>query len=124
MFCLKGTVRLVFQPAEEGHAGAFHMLEEGALDKIQAIFGLHVIPQLPTGTIGSRPGPLLAGSGRFIATIQGKGGPASNPHAARDPVLVASLAIISLQQIVSREMDPLEARVTFLTFTNSIMICE
>jgi IAA-amino acid hydrolase len=118
----KGTVKLVFQPGEEGHAGAFHMLKEGALDKIQAIFGLHVAPELATGTIGSRPGPMLAGSARFLATIRGKGGHAAAPHATRDPVLAASLAIISLQQIISRETDPLEALVGFLTFLNCIMI--
>ena len=92
------------------------MLKEGALDKIQAIFGLHVAPELATGTIGSRPGPMLAGSARFLATIRGKGGHAARPHATRDPVLAASLAIISLQQIISRETDPLEAMVGFLTF--------
>ncbi|XP_075638875.1 IAA-amino acid hydrolase ILR1-like 3 [Castanea sativa] len=108
---LQGTIKLVFQPGEEGHAGAFYMLKEGALDKVNAIFGLHVLPQMPTGTIGSRPGPMLAGSGRFIAIIRGKGGHAANPHVTRDPVLAASLAIISLQQIISRETDPLEAMV-------------
>lgn len=92
------------------------MLKEGALDKIQAIFGLHVAPELATGTVGSRPGPMLAGSARFLATIRGKGGHAAKPHETRDPVLAASLAIISLQQIISRETDPLEARVGFLTF--------
>lgn len=95
------------------------MLKEGALDKVNAIFGLHVLPQMPTGTIGSRPGPMLAGSGRFIAKIRGKGGHAANPHVTRDPVLAASLAIISLQQIISRETDPLEAMVIFLTFLNN-----
>lgn len=87
------------------------MLEEGALDKFQGIFGLHVAPDLPTGTIGSRAGPFMAGSGRFLATIQGIGGHAAMPHNARDPVLAMSSAIISLQHIISRETDPLESRV-------------
>ncbi|KAJ4705330.1 putative IAA-amino acid hydrolase ILR1 [Melia azedarach] len=113
---LKGTVKLVFQPGEEGYAGAYHMLEEGALDNFQGIFGLHVAPELPTGTIGSRPGPMLAGSARFVAVINGQGGHAAIPHAARDPVLAASFAILALQQIVSRETDPLEARVLSLGF--------
>ncbi|KAG6638125.1 hypothetical protein CIPAW_10G014000 [Carya illinoinensis] len=113
---LKGTVKLVFQPGEEGRAGAFHMLKEGALDEIQAIFGLHIAPELPTGAIGSRPGPILAGSGRFLATIRGKGGHAANPHKTKDPVLAASSAIVSLQHIVSRETDPLEARVVSIGF--------
>uniref|UniRef100_A0A5B7AIG0 Peptidase M20 dimerisation domain-containing protein n=2 Tax=Davidia involucrata TaxID=16924 RepID=A0A5B7AIG0_DAVIN len=113
---LKGTVKLVFQPGEEAHAGAYHVLKEGALDEVQAIFGLHVLPYLPTGTIASRPGPMLAGSGRFKAIIQGKGGHAAKPHANRDPVLAASFVILALQQIVSRETDPLEARVVTVGF--------
>ncbi|XP_059668674.1 IAA-amino acid hydrolase ILR1-like 3 [Cornus florida] len=112
----KGTVKLVFQPGEEGYAGAYHMLKEGALDTQQAIFGLHVWPELPTGTVGSRPGPLLAGSGRFLAIIQGIGEHAAEPHETRDPVLATSLAILALQQIVSRETDPLEAKVVTVSF--------
>ncbi|XP_057964605.1 IAA-amino acid hydrolase ILR1-like 3 [Malania oleifera] len=113
---LKGTVKLVFQPGEEGRAGAYHMLKEGALDKVRAIFGLHVSPEMPIGTIGSRPGPMLAGSGRFLATIQGKGGHAATPHATKDPILAASFAILALQQIVSRETDPLEATLVTVGF--------
>lgn len=90
------------------------MLKEGALDDFQAIFGLHVSPGMPTGTVGSKPGPLLAGAARFSAVIKGKGGHAASPHVGRDPVLAASLAILALQQIVSRETDPLEARVFLL----------
>ncbi|XP_026425929.1 IAA-amino acid hydrolase ILR1-like 3 isoform X2 [Papaver somniferum] len=108
---LKGTVKLVFQPGEEGRAGAYHMLKEGALANVSAIVGLHVDPYLPTGTIASRPGPLLAGSGRFKATIQGKGGHAATPHTTQDPVLAASFAILALQNIVSRETNPLQSAV-------------
>lgn len=108
---LKGTVKLVFQPGEEGYAGAYHMLQDSALDNIEAIFGLHVYPSISSGAIASRPGPILAGAGLFAATIEGKGGHAASPHTTRDPVLAASLAIIALQQIVSRETDPLEAGV-------------
>ncbi|XP_043696193.1 IAA-amino acid hydrolase ILR1-like 4 [Telopea speciosissima] len=113
---LKGTVKLVFQPAEEGLGGAYHILQEGVLDNIQSIFGLHVAPELPTGTIGSRPGPIMAASGRFLAVIFGKGGHAAAPHKTRDPILAASLAIQSLQQIVSREIDPLESGVVSIGF--------
>lgn len=113
---LKGSVKLVFQPAEEGRGGAYHMLKEGALDGSQAIFGLHVDPSLPTGTIGSKPGPFLASSGRFIASIKGEGGHAASPHRTKDPVLAASMAILALQQIVSRETDPLEAMVVSVGF--------
>ncbi|KAI9154568.1 hypothetical protein LWI28_028232 [Acer negundo] len=113
---LKGTVKLVFQPGEEGYAGAYHMLKEGALDKFRGMFGLHVWPELLTGTIGSRPGPIFAGSRRFIAIIKGKGGNAATPQAARDPVIAASFAILTLQQIISRETDPLEARIVSVSF--------
>ncbi|KAG9446245.1 hypothetical protein H6P81_012373 [Aristolochia fimbriata] len=108
---LKGTVKLVFQPAEEGKGGAYHMLKEGALEKVKAIFGIHVDPNTPTGMIASRPGPFLAASGRFLATIQGTGGHAASPHKAVDPILAASFAIQALQQLVSRESDPLQSAV-------------
>ncbi|XP_048322137.2 IAA-amino acid hydrolase ILR1-like 4 [Ziziphus jujuba] len=114
---LKGTVKLVFQPGEEGRAGAYHMLKEAnCFDKLEAIFGLHVAPVMPTGTIGSRPGPILAGSARFLVIIEGKGGHAAEPHKTRDPILAASSAILALQQIVSRETDPLEPRVVSVGF--------
>lgn len=115
-------MKLVFQPGEEGRAGAYHMLKEGALDKFQGIFGLHVMPDLPIGTIGSRAGPFMAGSGRFEATIQGIGGHAAWPHKARDPVLAMSSAIIALQHIISRETDPLDSRVILLLL-QSIKYC-
>jgi IAA-amino acid hydrolase len=92
------------------------MLKEGALDGIQGIFGLHVSPQMPTGTIGSRPGPFLAGAGRFLVTVQGKGGHAAAPHLTADPILAACSVILALQQIVSRETNPLEARVCIYMF--------
>ncbi|KAH0470880.1 hypothetical protein IEQ34_000603 [Dendrobium chrysotoxum] len=97
---LKGSVRLLFQPAEEGYAGAYHVLQEGVLEDVEAIFGMHVDPTIPTGTVGSRPGTILAASARFLATIKGK-----------DPVIAASFAILGLQQLVSRESDPLESMV-------------
>uniref|UniRef100_A0ACD5WBC0 Uncharacterized protein n=1 Tax=Avena sativa TaxID=4498 RepID=A0ACD5WBC0_AVESA len=115
---IKGTVKLVFQPAEEGYAGAHHVLEEGVLDDVSAIFGLHVDPSLPVGTVASRPGPFMAASGRFLITVTGKGGHAASPHHPVDPVVMASSAIISLQQIVAREIDPLQAAVISVTFVN------
>ncbi|XP_031281040.1 IAA-amino acid hydrolase ILR1-like 3 [Pistacia vera] len=113
---LKGTVKLVFQPAEEGYGGAYHMLKEGGFHKFQGIFGLHISPAMPTGEIGSRPGPILAAAGRFIAIIKGKCGDAALPQHTRDPVVAASSAILALQQIISRETDPLVARVISLGF--------
>ncbi|KAM1079111.1 hypothetical protein ACFX15_013437 [Malus domestica] len=108
---LKGTVKLVFQPGEEGYAGAYHMLQHGILNDIDAIFFIHVMPSLPTGVIASRPGPMLAGAGLFSATIKGKGGHAAAPHKSKDSILAAASAVVALQQIVSREINPLEAGV-------------
>ncbi|KAJ6425616.1 hypothetical protein OIU84_026232 [Salix udensis] len=116
---LKGTVKLVFQPGEESYGGAYHMLKEGALDNVQGIFGLHVAPEIPVGTVDSRPGTMLAASGRFIATINGKGGHAARPQDTRDPVLAASFSILALQQIVSRETDPLDAMVVSVSFVEA-----
>nr|CAB3452525.1 unnamed protein product [Digitaria exilis] len=108
---LKGTVKLVFQPAEEGYGGAFHVLKEGVLDDVSAIFGLHVDPSLPVGAVSSKPGPFLAGSGRFLVTVTGKGGHAAGPQDAVDPIVAASSAIVSLQLIVAREIDPLQSAI-------------
>ncbi|XP_057772302.1 IAA-amino acid hydrolase ILR1-like 4 [Salvia miltiorrhiza] len=108
---LKGTVVLVFQPAEEGGGGARKMIEAGSLDDVQAIFGLHNDPLLPLGQVACRPGPLAAGSGIFEAEISGKGGHAAIPQQAIDPILAASNVVVSLQQLVSRESDPLDSLV-------------
>ncbi|KAK8459213.1 hypothetical protein SEVIR_2G101800v4 [Setaria viridis] len=113
---LKGTVKFVFQPAEEGQGGAYYILQEGLLDDVSAIFGLHVDPVLPVGVVASRPGPFAATAARFQATVTGKGGHAALPHQAFDPIVAASSAILSLQQIVSREIDPLQGAVVSVTF--------
>ncbi|KAF8731743.1 hypothetical protein HU200_015675 [Digitaria exilis] len=113
---LKGTVKLVFQPAEEGQGGAYYVLQEGVLDDVSAIFGLHVDPVLPVGVVSGRPGPFAATACRFLATVTGKGGHAALPHQAFDPTVAASTAILSLQQIVSREIDPLQGAVVSVTF--------
>ncbi|KAL3735938.1 hypothetical protein ACJRO7_024971 [Eucalyptus globulus] len=108
---IRGTVVLVFQPAEEGGGGAKKMIDAGALENVDAIFGLHVAPHLPASVVASRPGPLLAGSGFFEAVIRGKGGHAAIPHLAIDPILAASRVVVSLQQLISREADPLDSQV-------------
>nr|CAB3456219.1 unnamed protein product [Digitaria exilis] len=113
---LQGTVKLVFQPAEEGQGGAYYVLQEGVLDDVSAIFGLHVDPVLPVGVVSGRPGPFAATSCRFLATVAGKGGHAALPHQAFDPTVAASSAILSLQQIVAREIDPLQGAVVSVTF--------
>ncbi|KAM3318056.1 hypothetical protein ACQJBY_035663 [Aegilops geniculata] len=108
-------VKLVFQPAEEGHAGGYHVLQEGVLD-VDAIFGMHIDTILPAGTVCSRPGPFLVGSARFKATIVGKGGHGAIPQAAIDPVVTASSTVLSLQQLIAREIDPLQSAVVSVTF--------
>ncbi|CAD6335677.1 unnamed protein product [Miscanthus lutarioriparius] len=105
---LKGTVKLLFQPAEESGCGAKRMIEDGALDGVEAIFAVHVSHQHPTSVIGSRTGALLAGCGFFKAVVRGGGD--KGPRRA-DPVLAAASTIISLQSIVSREADPLDSQV-------------
>lgn len=108
---MQGTVKLVFQPAEEGQGGAYYVLQEGVLDDASAIFGLHVDPALPVGVVSSRPGPFAATSGRFLATVTGKGGHAAMPHESIDPVVAAATTVVSLQKIISREIDPLQGAV-------------
>ncbi|KAF3784262.1 IAA-amino acid hydrolase ILR1-like 1 [Nymphaea thermarum] len=108
---LQGTVVLIFQPAEEGGAGAKKMVEAGALENVEAIFGMHVSSAVPIGKVSSRSGPIMAGSGFFEAVISGKGGHAAIPQHSIDPILAASNVIVSLQHIVSREADPLDSQV-------------
>ncbi|KAI3845818.1 hypothetical protein MKX03_020315 [Papaver bracteatum] len=99
----------VFQPGEEGAGGAKKMVEEGVLDNIDAIFGLHVSSDLPIGSVASRPGALLAGSGSFEAhTI--------------DPIVAASSVIVSLQHLGSREADPLDSQVSALIYVFGLII--
>lgn len=109
---LKGTVILLFQPAEEAGNGAKRMIQDGALKDVEAIFAAHVSHEHPTSIIGSRPGPVLAGCGFFRAVISG------NPHHSVDPLLAASAAVISLQGIVSRESNPLDSQVISVTSFN------
>jgi IAA-amino acid hydrolase len=114
---LPGTVRLLFQPAEEGGAGGKRMRDEGVLENpdVERIFGLHVWPPLPTGTIGSRAGTFLAAAGELKITIHGKGGHAAKPHYCIDPVVAAAKVITELQTIISRNLDPLDSGVVSIT---------
>src|SRR5690606_16329006 len=93
------------------------MRDEGALNDppVQRIFGLHVWPQLPTGTFGSRPGVFLAAAGSLEMIVRGRGGHAAMPHLTVDPVSVAAKIINELQTIVSRELDPLNPGVVSIT---------
>lgn len=107
---LPGTVKLFFQPAEEGGAGGRRMCVEGALEApaVQRVFGLHVWPYIATGTIGAREGTFLASAGSVAITITGRGGHAAMPNHAIDPVTTAAKLVVELQTIVAREIDPLD----------------
>lgn len=108
---LPNKVRLIFQPAEEGGNGALKMIEDGALKGVDAIFGLHVWMELPSGIVGIREGPFMAGVGRFDIEIEGKGGHGASPHETIDPVPIAAQVILAFQTIISRNLTPLESGV-------------
>ncbi|MGB0371018.1 MAG: M20 metallopeptidase family protein [Opitutales bacterium] len=110
---LEQPVKFVFQPAEEGGAGADKMILEGALEapEVAAIFGLHGWPALDRGQIGICPGPMLASSTAVEIEILGTGGHAAMPHQTHDPVVAAAQLISSLQTLVSRTLNPLDSGV-------------
>lgn len=100
-----GTVLFMFQPGEEGHHGARFMLEDGLLDPLpDAAFALHVMPNAPHGMVGGRAGPLLASADRIEVIVRGRGGHASMPHDALDPVPIACAIVTAIQTFVTREV--------------------
>ncbi len=107
---LKGEVRFMFQPGEEGWHGARYMMEDGLLDPLpDAAFALHVMPNAPHGLVGGRAGPLLAAADQLEITITGRGGHASTPHETLDPVPVACEIVTALQAMVTRKFDAADA---------------
>jgi len=100
-----GRVRFMFQPGEEGFAGARVMIDEGVLDGVDRAFALHISPNQRVGTASCRPGPLLAGDTSITVTIRGRGGHASAPHHATDPIPATAAIITALQTAVTREVD-------------------
>lgn len=110
---LAGTVCLVFQPAEEGAGGAQVMVEEGLIDRfgIERAYGLHISSMYPTGTLGFREGDFYASSDSIEIEVQGRGGHGSAPHQTIDPIFTAASFVTSVQQVVSRQIDPLEPAV-------------
>jgi amidohydrolase len=108
-----GTVKLIFQPAEEGPGGAKPMIDAGVLENpnVDAIIGLHLWNNLPLGTIGVRSGALMAAVECFRCTILGKGGHGAMPHQTVDSVVVGSQIVNALQTIVARNVDPIESAV-------------
>ena len=109
---LPGTLVLLHQPAEEHEpGGAKPMIEDGALEGVDAVFGTHLWATTPLHTIETSKNVFMAGTDRFELKIQGKGGHGAMPHQTKDAIVMAGLAVVELQQIVSRRIDPLKAAV-------------
>ena len=108
-----GTVKVLFQPAEEGGGGARVMIEEGVLDapNVDAVFGMHMAQETPVGKIAVRPGPAMAAADRFTIVIKGKGGHGAAPHLTVDPIAIGAQIVVALQTIVAREIDPIQPAV-------------
>lgn len=105
---LNGTVKLLFQPGEEVAQGAKRMIEEGALNDVDEIFGMHVSGNIQAGKIAVGSGPRMASADMFKITVKGKGGHGSTPHLGVDALLAASAIVMNLQSIASREVSPME----------------
>ncbi|MCW8861550.1 MAG: M20 family metallopeptidase [Rhodospirillales bacterium] len=112
-----GTVRFIFQPAEENEGGAGRMVADGLFEKfpVDAVYGLHNWPQAPLGTMAVGPGPMMAAYDIFEITVTGKGAHAAMPHQGVDPIVAASAIVGALQTVASRATDPQEAVVVTVT---------
>ena len=108
---IKGEIHFIFQPAEEGYAGAKFMIADGAIDNVDEIYGMHVWNYQKSGTIGVKTGPVMAAADMFTIDIKGIGGHGATPQGTVDCVVVASHIIQALQTIVSRNTNPLESTV-------------
>jgi hippurate hydrolase len=108
-----GTAVVIFQPAEEGGAGALAMVKDGLITRfgIQEVYGMHNFPGMPIGQFAIRPGPFMASADHLTIDLEGKGGHAARPHLSIDTVLVGAQIVNQLQSIVARNVDPLEAAV-------------
>ena len=124
----EGSVIVVFQPAEEGGAGAKAMIEDGLMERfaIDEVYGMHNIPGLAIGRFAICKGPIMASTDTFVLTIQGRGSHAAIPQQGFDPILAGASLVQALQQIVSRNTDPLQSLVVSVTefhagFTNNVI---
>jgi hippurate hydrolase len=116
-----GTVYVIFQPAEEGGAGAKRMMDDGLFDQcpVEAVFGMHNWPGAAAGSMGVKVGPMMASSNEFEVIIKGKGAHAAQPHMGIDPIMVAVQIAQSWQTIISRNKNPLEPGVLSITQIHS-----
>ena len=108
---LDGTVRVMFQPAEEGEGGAQAMVAGGVLEGVDVTLGVHLWNELAVGTLGVKAGPLMAAVDRLKVVVHGRGGHGGRPQASADPVVAAAHVVTALQTIVSRETNPVQAAV-------------
>ncbi|MES2384351.1 MAG: M20 aminoacylase family protein [Pseudomonadota bacterium] len=108
-----GTAVLIFQPGEEGFAGARIMIEDGLFERfpVQAVYGMHNWPSMRPGTVGIRPGPMMAAADRISIDITGRGGHGAHAYMTVDPVLVSAHIITAIQSIVSRNANPIDSAV-------------
>jgi hippurate hydrolase len=116
-----GTVVVIFQPAEEGGAGAKAMIDDGLMDRfgIQEVYGMHNMPGAPVGTFHIRPGSIMAAADRIQIDIEGVGGHAAKPNEVVDTILVGSHIVQAVQSIASRNVDPLKSVVVSITTFNA-----
>jgi hippurate hydrolase len=117
----RGSAVLLFQPAEEGGAGALAMVQDGVMDRfgISEVYGVHNLPSLPVGQFAMCKGPIMAATDEFDLSINGRGGHAAQPHRTIDPILAGSQLHIAIQSIVSRNIDPLDSLVISVTKFNA-----
>ena len=108
---LSGTVKFIFQPAEEGGGGGRVMVEEGVAGGIDSIFALHLWPGLPFGTAATKSGPIMAAADAFEMKVKGRGGHGAMPHLTVDAIAISTQVVMALQTIVAREVDPVEPAV-------------
>ena len=115
-----GTVVFIFQPAEEGLAGAKAMIDDGLFTRFpcEAVYAVHNWPELPLGTAQTRPGPIMAAADRFDITVKGGGGHAAQPHLSPDTLLATSELVVQLNTIVARAVDPCEPALLTVTRIN------
>ncbi len=108
---LNGTIKFLFQPAEEGKGGARYMIEDGALDGVDEAYGIHLWNYQKYGTVGVKSGPIMAAADIFKITIQGTGGHGAAPQGTKDAVIIAAHLVQTFQTIVSRNTNPIESTV-------------
>ncbi len=116
-----GTAVVIFQPAEEGGAGGKAMVEDGLMSRfgIGEVYGMHNYPNMPVGSFGLRPGPIMAAADFVTIDIEGVGGHAARPHLAVDPVVVGAHIITAIQSIVGRNVDPVKSAVVSITMVKA-----